>query len=167
MAGKVVKETSRESLFGFRVKLGDFEVEISGNREEVLKTVEELPSLMVKIRGAFDGLKPKETTKITVRAEPAKTQAEEKKMIAQNLPKIAPTDNCSEAILRVLESDWGKWRPRTVEELKEVLKTNGMSFPGRILSGTLMGLVKKGIVRRWNTNAGYVYILAEKEVLGV
>jgi hypothetical protein len=162
----MVKEISGESLFGFRVKLGDFEVEISGNREEVLKTVEELPSLMVKVQIAFECLKPKEAAKIIVRAEPSKAQAEEK-MIAQNLPKIAPTDNCNEAVLRILESDWGKWRPRTIEELKEVLKSNGMSFPGRILSGTLMGLVKKGIVRRWNTNAGYVYILAEKEILGV
>jgi len=28
-----------------------------------------------------------------------------------------------------------------------------------------MGLVKKGRVRRWKTDAGYVYILAEEEVL--
>ncbi|MEM3673615.1 MAG: hypothetical protein QW468_05290 [Candidatus Bathyarchaeia archaeon] len=166
MADKVIKEING-SLFGFRVKLGDFEVEINGNREEVLKTLEELPSLMVKVQSAFECLKPREAAKIIVRTEPSKAQSEENKMIAQNLPKIAPTDDCNEAVLRILESDWGKWRPRTIEELKEVLKANGMSFPGRILSGTLLGLVKKGVVRRWNTNAGYVYILAEKEVLGV
>lgn len=166
MVGKAVRENGRVGMFGFRVRAGEFEIEINGSREEVLRTVDELPGLMVKVRGAFEGLKPKEAMKVTVRAEPSKAQTEEK-VIAQNLPKIAPTDNCSEAILRVLESDWGKWRPRTVNELKEVLKANGMSFPGRILSGTLMGLVRKGVVRRWNTNAGYVYILAEKEVLGV
>jgi hypothetical protein len=166
LAGKAVREVGGEGVFGFRVKFGDFEVEIFGSREEVLKTVEELPSLVVKIQNAFDGLKPKEATKIIVRAEPSKGQSEEKR-VTQGLPKIAPTANCNEAVLRILESDWGKWRPRTVEELKEVLKANGLNFPGRILSGTLMGLVRKGVVRRWNTNAGYVYILAEKEVLGV
>jgi len=166
LTGKLIKEASKEGLFAFRVKFGDFEVEVSGSREEVLKTVEELPSLMVKVRGAFENLKPKEAAKITVKVEPPKAKAEEK-MATQSFPKIASTNNCSEAILRVLESDWGKWRPRTVNELKVVLKANGRSFPWRILSGTLMGLVKKGVVRRWNTNAGYVYRLAEKEVLGV
>jgi len=29
----------------------------------------------------------------------------------------------------------------------------------------LLGLVRKGVVRRWKTDKGYVYILAEKEVL--
>jgi hypothetical protein len=35
----------------------------------------------------------------------------------------------------------------------------------RVLGGVLMELVKKEKIRRWNTNAGYVYILAEKEAL--
>jgi hypothetical protein len=153
-----------EGVFGFRVRFGDFEVEVSGSREEVLRTVEMLPGLIVKVREAFEGLEPREKAKITVRTEAPKA---EEKIIVQGFPKIAPTENCAEAVLRILESDWGKWRPRTVDELKKVLVANGLNFPGRVLSAALLGLVRKGTVRRWNTNAGYVYILAEKEVLGV
>jgi hypothetical protein len=84
----------------------------------------------------------------------------------QKYPKISPTQDCEEAITRILHTDWGKWRPRTVEELKEALQANGLDYPVRVLTGTLSGLVKKGKIRRWNTDAGFVYILVENEALG-
>jgi len=40
---------NERECFGFRVKMGEYEVEISGTREEVLRTVEDLPSLMVNV----------------------------------------------------------------------------------------------------------------------
>jgi hypothetical protein len=49
--------------------------------------------------------------------------------------------------------------------LKEALKANGLRYPGRTLAGVLLGLVRKGEVKRWKTDAGCVYILAEEEVL--
>jgi predicted transcriptional regulator len=67
--------------------------------------------------------------------------------------------------LRILETDWGKWRPRTIDELDEALKANGIEQSPRTLTGVLMELVKKEKIKRWNTNAGYVYILAETEAL--
>jgi len=150
----------RERGFVFRVRFGDYELEICGVREEVLKTIGELPSLMPNVYNAFEGLKPKTVAKLTVKAEAGREEAH-----VQKFPKILRTDKCDVALLRILESDWGKWRPRTVEELKEALEANDLSFSGRVLAGVLMGLVKKGKVRRWKTDAGYVYILAEKEAL--
>jgi len=49
--------------------------------------------------------------------------------------------------------------------LKEALKTNKMNYPGRTLTRILLKLARKKKVRRWKTDAGYVYILAEKETL--
>jgi hypothetical protein len=66
----------------------------------------------------------------------------------------------------MLGTDWGKWRPRTVEELKEAMKANGLNYSDRALSGTLDALSDKGMIRRWNTNTGFVYILAEEKSLG-
>ena len=43
--------------FSFRVKMGQSEVEISGTREDVMKTIEELPQLMEVISKAFDSTK--------------------------------------------------------------------------------------------------------------
>lgn len=138
--------------------MGEYEVEIQGKREDVLKTLQDLPSLIDNVNKAFENVKPKKITTLTVKTEPAK---EENK--SQKYPKISPTENYEEAIIKVLQTDWGKWRPRTIDELRDALKTNGMDYPGRMLAGILMGLVKNEKIRRWNTDSGYVYILAEKE----
>jgi hypothetical protein len=94
-----------------------------------------------------------------------KTETDKREALMHKYPKVLRTEKCDEALLRILETDWGKWRPRTIEELKEALKANELNFSGRILAGVLMGLVRKGKVMRWKTDAGYVYILAEKEAL--
>jgi len=58
--------------FAFRIRVGDFEVEITGTREEVSKTIEELPSLMGKVHQAFEAVRPKKVTTLTVKTEPGK-----------------------------------------------------------------------------------------------
>jgi len=156
---RVVKGVLK-GVFVFHVKLGDFEVEISGGREEVLRTVKELPGLMVDVCRAFEVSKPKATATLTVKTAGAKEKA-----AVEKFPKIFRVKGCGDAVLKVLETDWGKWRPRTVGELKGALKANGLRYPGRTLSGFLLGLVRNGKVRRWKTDAGCVYILAEEELL--
>lgn len=154
----MVEGMSKES-FAFRVKMGDYEVEISGGREEVLETIKELPSLMADVYKAFEVSKPKTTATLTVKTSPVKEEAR-----VEEYPKILRVDSCGDAILTILETDWGKWRPRTIGELKEALKANRLHYPGRTLAGILLGLVRKGKVRRWKTDAGCVYILAEEDV---
>jgi hypothetical protein len=149
--------------FCFRARMGEFEIEINGQHAEVLRTIEELPSLMINVHKAFESAKPKKVTMLTVKTEAPKQET----VASEKYPKILPTESYDEAILRILETDWGKWRPRTFDELKEALRTNGMDYPGRTLAAVLMGLVKKEKVRRWNTDTGNVYILAEKEALGM
>jgi hypothetical protein len=146
--------------FVFRVRVGDVELEICGSREEVLRTVEDLPNLVGNVEGVFEGLRSRAGAKVSVKAEANREEA-----VVERFPKVSKTDKCDEAVLRILESDWGKWRPRTVVELKEALRANELKFSGRVLAGVLMGLVRKKRVRRWKTDAGYVYILAESESL--
>jgi len=160
LASKAVRKTSR--VFGFRLKVGDWEVEINGSRDEVLKTVEELPVLVAHVLKAFGSVRSRPATTLTVKKKVAR---EKKNVVQYEYPKISRIKKCDDAVLRVLESNWGKWRPRTVNELKEALKANKLSFSGRVVSRVLSELVKNGKVRRWKTDAGYVYILAEEETL--
>ncbi|OGD44921.1 hypothetical protein A3K79_04060 [Candidatus Bathyarchaeota archaeon RBG_13_46_16b] len=153
--------TEMHENFALKVKMGEYEVELSGTREEVLKTIEDLPTLVASIHKAFENVKPKTVTTLTVKTEPPKEQTK-----IQKYPKISPTQDCEEAITRILHTDWGKWRPRMIEELKEALQANGLNYPIRVLARALSGLVKKGKVKRWNTDAGFVYILVENEALG-
>jgi hypothetical protein len=149
--------------FSFRVKISDYEVEITGNHEEVMKTVERLPDLITNISKAFENVKPKTVATITLKTAEATEATKSTEVQAKNYPKVSGTDNAEEAVLRILESEWGKWRPRTLEELKESFSANDLKYSERILSSTLDALSKKGLVKRWNTNTGFVYILAEKK----
>jgi DNA-binding HxlR family transcriptional regulator len=167
MPSKNVKPVieSEGGSFSFRVKIGDYEVEIKGTREEVTKTIENLPEMVTNVHKAFEIVKPKTVATITVKTEPTGKQTQESP--SQSYPKITSPASSKEAVVRILETDWGKWRPRTTEELKEALKANDLKYSGRVLSETLDELADKGLLRRWNTTSGFVYILAEKKSLRV
>ncbi len=155
------EDEEKTQNFSFRMKIGEDEVEISGTHEEVTKTLQSLPELVPNIHKAFEELKPKTVATLTV-----KTEAQPKASIEENaqaFPRIAPTSNIVEAVMRTLETDWGKWRPRTEEELRQAITESGLKFSDHTLSQTLETLAKKGMVRRWNTNTGFVYILAEEK----
>jgi hypothetical protein len=128
--------------FSFRVKIGQQEIEISGTKEEVIKTLEELPALVENVLKAF------ESTKNTEASQP----------VNPVYPSIS-SSSCSEAVLQLLASDWGR-QPRTLTELWEALKTNAVYYPSTTLSGVLAWLVRKNKINRWKTDKGYVYVLA-------
>ena len=162
MPKKAVEEKKSEG-FAFRIKLGEYEVEIKGTHEEVTKTLKELPSLVANVHKAFENAKPKTVATLTVKTEPTAKTKEMPKKPAQTYPKIGDVVNCQGAVLGLLETDWGKWRPRTMEELNDAMKANKITYTQRTLERTLNKLADKGMVRRWNTNTGFVYILAEKK----
>jgi hypothetical protein len=160
------KDTKRNSgAFSLRIKIGDYEIELNGTHSDVMATAESLPELIASVNKAFESAKPKTVATITVKAadktEPVKLPENSP---TQKYPKIETTDHADQAVVRILESDWGKWRPRTVEELKEALLANDLKFSERVLTSSLDGLSKKGRVRRWSTNTGFVYILAEQKI---
>ena len=132
-----------ETPFSFRVKIGQREIEISGTREEVMKAIEELPQLMETISKAF---------------ESTKTAKETAQTVSSVYPSISAS-SCSEAVLQLLASDWGK-QPRSLPELGEALKANAVYYPSTTVSGVLAWLVRKNKIKRWKTDKGYVYVLA-------
>jgi hypothetical protein len=160
---KKKKNEKKPESFAFRIKLGEYEVEIKGTHEEVTKTLEGLPNIVTNVHKAFEIAKPKTVATLTVKTEPLAKAKATPKAPAQKYPKITSTTNCKDAVLRLLETNWGKWRPRTMEELKDAMSANKIKYNKRTLTGTLNRLADKGMVRRWNTNTGFVYILAEKK----
>jgi len=160
---KKKKIKKKPDNFALRIKIGEYEVEVNGSQDEVTKTLEDLPNLVTKVHKAFETVKPKTVATLTVKTEPPSKAKAMAKTPAQVYPKITSVANCQDAVLGLLESDWGKWRPRTMEELKDAMKASKITYTKRTLSGTLNSLADKGMVRRWNTNTGFVYILAEEK----
>ncbi len=132
-----------EMPFSFRVKMDGQEVEISGSREEVIETIEQLPCLIANVSKAF------ESTKYKVASSGSVVRA---------YPSVSSSD-CSHVILELLRTDWGN-RARTLTENGEGLKANALHYPSTTLSGVLAWLVRKNKIKRWKIDRGYVYILA-------
>jgi len=132
-----------EMPFSFRVKIGQREIEISGSREEVMKVIEELPQLMETVSKAFEST----------------VTAKETEQPASIVYPSVSASGCSEAVLQLLASDWGK-QPRSLPELGEALKANSVYYPSTTVSGVLSWLVRKNKIKRWKTDKGYVYVLA-------
>ena len=93
---KTVKDSVKS--LAFRVKMGEYELEINGSRDDVFRAINELPSLMGNVCKAFEKLKPKRTTTLTVKTAPA---AEEKRP-TRKYPKIPRLEDCGKAVLKVL-----------------------------------------------------------------
>jgi len=134
--------------FSIRVRFGSHEIAISGTSEEVIKTIEELPSLVASVSKAFNSVN---------------ISATQPQSASTLYPTISSSANCSEAVLKLLETNWVKHQPRTLPELVEAMKANALHYPSTTLSGVLVWLVKKGRIKRWKTDRGYVYALAGKE----
>ncbi|UCH31653.1 MAG: hypothetical protein JSV05_09230 [Candidatus Bathyarchaeota archaeon] len=147
--------------FSFRVKVDQNEIEISGKKEDVLEVVKDLPKLLEGISKAFN---PPDSSVTNDQKKPLTVRLTSSKPAPPKMyPSIKKAKNCSQAVLKLLKTEWGAWRPRTMSEIIEALKANAIHYPSTTLSGVLSWLVKKGKVRRWKTDAGYVYILTDKE----
>ncbi len=126
------------------------EVELGGEKEEVISTLNELTPIMEKISSAFQ-------ESAGHRLRPRKTQ--EGGPTPDALPQIPRTTQCSEAVTSLLSDEWGK-TPRTIAELREAMEANAIFFPKTTLSGVLVWLVKRGTVRRYkDKKRGYLYTL--------
>ena len=140
-----------EPSFRLKVRIGNVEVELGGEREEVLATLDDLDLIVDKVSRAF-------AEQPRVKAPRAEPQAS-----IEKFPNIQRTSQCSEAVQGLLESDWGK-TPRMIGELRRAMEANAIFFPKTTLSGVLVWMVKKGSLRRWkDTKRGYLYMLNREE----
>ncbi len=140
--------------FRLRVRIGDMEVELGGEKSEVLSTIDDLDEIVGKVSVAFN----EENRKKTSRARKPKEE-----LTPLDYPKIERTNQCGEAVTSLLSTDWGK-TPRTIGELREAMEANAIFFPKTTLSGVLVWLVKKGQLRRWkDKKRGYLYVINKPE----
>ena len=140
--------------FHLRVKIGDVEVELSGERDQVLSTLDDLDQIVSKINSAINGDKKKRQGKPT----PAKNEVS-----PHDYPTITRTSQCGETVVSLLSDEWGE-TPRTIGEIREAMEANAIFFPKTTISGVLVWLVKKGQLRRWkDKKKGYLYVINELE----
>jgi hypothetical protein len=141
--------------FHLKVRIGDMEVELGGDKDEVLSTLDDLSSIIGKVSTAFE-------VESLVLPEAAEQREVEPGSLL-DYPKIGRTSKCGDAVVALLSTDWGN-SPRTISELREAMEANAIFFPKTTLSGVLVWLVKKGRIRRWkDKKKGYLYVNNEPE----
>jgi len=143
-----------EPAFRLKIRIGDMEVELGGERKEVLETLEDLDLIIDKVSKAFKA-------ELSTAKRPQKKGKEESQV--KKLPTINRTSQCSEAVESLLTTEWGK-TPRRIGELREAMEANAIFFPKTTLSGVLVWMVKKGTLRRWkDKKRGYLYVINKQE----
>lgn len=80
------------------------------------------------------------------------------------VPQIKGPLKPSEAIREVLSSDYGKGKPRSMADIINVLQTNALYFSDGAISGALSYMTKNSVLRRWEENGKWVYVLNELTV---
>jgi len=142
-----------EDRFTVRIKLGECEVEVSGSRGEVINTLDDISEIVSKVSKAFSEA-PIPSRIVGARA-PARVPA-----IKAELPSIKAPSGVTDAIMKLLSTDWGR-TPRTLKELMEAMKANAVYYSIGSVSGTLTRLTKEGVVRRLKRDQEYSYVLAK------
>jgi len=141
-----------EVSYSVRVRIGDREIEVKGSKEDVLATLEEkLPSIVERVVEAFSSAE--------VGGEVVVGEGEEAGV--DLYPRIPAVSSCSEGIMKLFSTDWGK-RPRTLGEIRHGLEVNKLNYPVTTVSSVLVGLIRQGRLRRWKTSGGYVYVAKER-----
>jgi len=141
--------------FSLRVKIGNYEIELSGAREEVLQALNDLPDIVNKVSKAFGSIQV---------SAPATSQApttlEKPGAVGASYPLISATESCSDALIQLFSSDWAKEKPRALSDVATVLEANALHYPIATVAKTLERLTRRNKLRRWKTEEGYVYVLA-------
>lgn len=138
-----------EIPFRIKVRIGDKEIELEGQKEEVYKTIDDVGGILNKITDAF-------------KSESKSTDMVQGHSQVEHFPNIPRTSQCSEAVTSLLETDWGK-TPRAIGELREAMEANAIFFPKTTLSGVLVWMTKKGTLRRWkDKKRGYLYVMGDR-----
>jgi len=147
-----------ERAFKVRVKIGDNEVEISGNQAEVMNTLGNVSEIVRKVAEAFGEVQ-------THSDSPAPTERSQENISVriEEFPSLSldPGIVCPEAIVKLLATDWGRKQPRALGELLEAMKVNAIHYPEGTVKGRLTDLTKRGALRRIKAERGYGYILVK------
>jgi len=138
-----------------KLRIGNNEVQLEGSRQDILEMLEkDLPQIVENISKIKFEQPPSGTeVSFTSQEKPAELGVEEQ------YPSIQ-AKSCSEAILALLSTPWGRKKPRSLSEIKSALEVNALHYSGKVVGFTLTRLTKKQKVRRWKTEEGYVYTVA-------
>jgi len=144
-----------ENRFSIRVRIGNCEIELGGKKDEVMATLNELPRVVETVSKSFRIVEKEQIGTSPAIGEVDKSTAIESAEMTPTIPKPAGP---SDAIIKLLSTEWGK-KPRIWQEINDALVTNAIYYSKGSITGTLTNLTKRNRLRRIRTEKGYGYVL--------
>jgi len=139
-----------------RIKAANFEIQLEGPREILLDMTEkDLPKIMEAVTKLAAAPHPAQAPSVAAAgAEATSTQATA--TVTDQVPTVS-AGSCGDAILALMNTPWGRAKPRFLSEIQEALEANAMHYSGKVIGFTLTRLTRRQKLRRWKTEQGYVY----------
>ncbi|MEM3736504.1 MAG: hypothetical protein QXJ75_00210 [Candidatus Bathyarchaeia archaeon] len=145
-----------EGKITIRLKIDGNEFQVEGSRETILSMIEaDLPRLIEAIYKVISKI-PSTPTSDGKRLETSLTQMTPEFEEAEAYPSIH-AESCSDAIIALLSTEWGRRKPRALSEIMAALEANALHYSRRVIGFTLTRLTRRQKVRRWKTREGFVY----------
>lgn len=135
-----------------RVRLGDYEIEVAGAKEDVLEILGSLDEVISNASSALGARSGSAAAPIA----PESKQPEELPNVQMERDIQAP-----DAIMSLLSTSWGN-KPRNLTEMMAALEVNAIHFPKGTVAGRLTDLTRKGVLRRVKTPNGFGYVLIKE-----
>jgi len=129
-----------------KLKIGETELQLEGSRQTVMEMVnQDIPKIIENI------------SKISLSRTIPEKALNTSQVGEEQYPSIT-AKSCSEAILALLSTPWGR-KPKGLSQIKSALETNALHYSSKVIGFTLTRLTKKQKLRRWKTEAGFVYTI--------
>jgi len=132
------------------VRIGDAQIELEGEHSNVKSLMGE--PLFRFIRGFQEVIGELPTT-------PAETPEVVEKAAKEFPPQLGKVDTMSNALSALFKKDWGK-KPRSLEEIMNVLEVNGLYYKKSAVATQLVRMMRNKEVRRFGTRGSYKYVVA-------
>ncbi len=143
-----------DNSFSIRVKMGESEIELKGDKDDVLSVINDLPKIIPIISNSFNVSAIRVQQADTASITPTEFAKKDYPTL-----KLSPDVSCPEVIINILSTGWGKMEPRTLREIIEAMKINALHYPEGTIKSRLTDLTKRGVLRRIRTGTGYGYTL--------
>lgn len=130
-----------------RAKKSDSEIELEFETSVTLKEAEGVANSALDRLLAISSPSPPPTTPSAAAAGASETY-----------PSISKPNSCSDAITKLLSTEWGK-TPRTMGELKDAMTFNAAYYPEGTFKSTFTRMTKDGKLRRVKKGDVFAYVL--------
>jgi len=149
-------EDESKIVLRLRLRVGEDEIQLEGSRKAILEMIEnDLPRIVESISKILPA-KPSAQVELQPSGVEAAPTVGTSPPDVESYPSVQ-AKTCSDAIVGLLSTSWGRRKPRTLSEIKEALEASALHYSTKVIGFTLTRLTRRQKIRRWKSQEGFIY----------